>query len=131
MLDILRGNCTLYVHVMRVTTKNISLTLLAALYFIAAMGASIGYLSMYPGVSGPVLVKESGNGTKKDSKPGLTTQRYVPMVKEVSNSYSLPVDAQTRIDLRESIVSFCNDPERSILSFFYSSLSNRAPPHTS
>lgn len=113
---------------MRTTLKYTSLVVLAVLYLIAASGTLIAHLVMPPLSSDEVSMRSSTGTSKAPTKPVLTTRRYIPLVKEVSHSPVLLTCTQLRFHLDEVVVLGRAHCACTIHSFYFSSLSDRAPP---
>jgi len=108
--------------------RNISLALLASLYLVASFGTMIYQVAMPCVSSGLEKVEAATRSTKEHPKQVWTQRRHMPMVKEVSTSPLIPVKVNLHHDIKQYTSVRFDDPLFLISAFYFSSLSDRAPP---
>jgi hypothetical protein len=114
---------------MREKLKNIALVLLVAMYFIAANGMFLEYLSKWYSTGGEVTIALHAGPSKDLPLPTLTERTYLPQTSQVI-VLSVALLAQTIIYPVEHpiYVSRFDNTLPCYTTVFSSSLSDRAPP---
>ena len=108
--------------------RNISLVFLASFYLVASFGTMIHQITMPCISAGPQKIQASTGSSKDHPKPVLTQRRYMPMVKEGPATLLVQVRTHLHHDLKQFASVTFNDPLFYASAFYFSSLSDRAPP---
>jgi hypothetical protein len=114
---------------MREKVKNIALVLLVAMYYIAANGMFLEYLSQWYSTGGEVAIALHAGPSKELPVPTLTERTYEPQTSPiVILSAALLAHAIIYATERSITYAWVNDTLPTYTSAFSSCHSNRAPP---
>jgi hypothetical protein len=107
---------------------NISRVVLTTAYLAASLGTAFYQVTIPSVASKPERVQTTTGSPKSQAKPTLTQRRHMPLVKEVVPSPLVPLKTHQLHDLKEHNPVRVDDTTFLISAFYFSSLSDRAPP---
>jgi hypothetical protein len=110
--------------------RNISLLALGLCYLAVSSVTLVRQMAPPAGSANPAFLKAEGE-TKEPPKQVWVPRRHMPMVKEVSIHPSVAEQAYTSQDCPHASFVTCVEQPSLIESYYYSSLSDRAPPLSS
>jgi hypothetical protein len=108
--------------------KKIMAVLLASCYLVASFGTLVFKVAMPRVSTGYEKVASAKSSPREHSKQVWTQRRHMPMVKGVWATPLLPADTRVHHDHEHASAVRSADPLFLACEFYFSSLSDRAPP---